>query len=274
MLRALRIVLAAAFFLGLNLFFLGFAESLGFLARMQFVPACLAFNLVSVGTVAAIGVIFVGMTLLAGRLYCSIFCPLGVFQDIVLWVRRRIVRKDFAYRPGRPVVRAVSAVLFAALLLCGVASLAGLIEPYSIYGRFATHLFEPLAAICANAAADLAARWGHPCILKTEIFVRGWAAFGVAAVSFVAITVLAAWRGRLFCNTVCPVGALLGLLTLAAKTPVKIRLDVARCVKCGMCAKACKAECIDVAGGKVDQSRCVRCFDCLGTCRKEALSWK
>lgn len=274
MLRALRIVLAAAFFLGLNLFFLGFAESLGFLARMQFVPACLAFNLASVGTVAAIGVIFVGMTLLAGRLYCSIFCPLGVFQDIVLWVRRRIVRKDFAYRPGRPVVRAVSAVLFAALLLCGVASLAGLIEPYSIYGRFATHLFEPLAAMCANAAADLAARWGHPCILKTEVFVRGWAAFGVAGVSFVAITVLAAWRGRLFCNTACPVGALLGLLTLASKTQIKIKLDAAKCAKCGLCAKACKAECIDVANGKVDQSRCVRCFDCLGTCRKEALSWK
>ena len=274
MLRALRIVLAAAFFLGLNLFFLGFAENLGFLARMQFVPACLAFNLASTGVVAAIGVIFACMTLLAGRLYCSIFCPLGVFQDIVLWVRRRIVRKDFAYRPGRPIVRAASAVLCAALLLGGGASLAGLTEPYSIYGRFATHLFEPLAAICANAAADLAARWGHPCILKTEIFVRGWAAFGVAGVSLVAITVLAAWRGRLFCNTACPVGALLGLLTLASKTQIKIKLDAAKCAKCGLCAKACKAECIDVANGKVDQSRCVRCFDCLGTCRKEALSWK
>ena len=272
MLRALRIVLAAAIFLGLNLFFLGFAESLGFLARMQFVPACLAFNLASVGTVAAIGMIFVGMTLLAGRLYCSVICPLGVFQDIVLWVRRRIVRKDFAYRPGRPVVRTVFAALFAVLLLCGGASLAGLIEPYSIYGRFATHLFEPLAVLCANAAADLAARWGHPCILKTEIFVRGWAAFGVAGVSLLAITVLAAWRGRLFCNTVCPVGAMLGLLTV--KAPIRIRLDATKCVKCGLCAKACKAECIDAANGIVDQSRCVRCFDCLGTCRKEALSWK
>ena len=138
MLRTLRIVLAAAVFVGLNLFFLGFAEGFGFLARMQFVPACLAFNLASIGLVVASGVIFVCMTLLAGRLYCSIFCPLGIFQDIVLWVRRRIVRKDFAYRPGRPVVRAVFAVLFTVLLLCGFASLAGLIEPYSIYGRFAT----------------------------------------------------------------------------------------------------------------------------------------
>ena len=265
MLSVLRIVAALAVFAGLNLFFFGFVECMGGLARIQFVPACLAFNFVVVGVVA-------GVTLLAGRLYCSVVCPLGIFQDVVLWVRRRFVRKEFACRPGRPVVRTVCAVLFAVLLLCGCASLAGLIEPYGVYGRFATHLFEPLAATCANMAADLAARWGHPCMLKSEVFVRGWAALGAAGASFLAITVLAAWRGRLFCNTVCPVGAVLGLLS--AKAPFKIRLDAAKCVKCGLCAKACKAECVDVANGTVDQSRCVRCFNCLGACKKEAISWK
>ncbi len=265
MLRVLRIVAALAVFAGLNLFFLGFAEGLGALAKVQFVPACLAANLAVVGALA-------GVTLLAGRLYCSVVCPLGVFQDIVLWARRRFGRKAFSFRPGRPLVRIASAVLFAALAFCGVASLAGIVEPYSAYGRFATHLFEPLAAACANAAADLCAKWGHPCMLRTETFVRGWAALGVAGVSFAALVAAAAWRGRLFCNTVCPVGAALGLLS--AKSPIRIRLDAAKCVKCGLCAKACKAECTDVASGKVDQSRCVRCFDCLGACRKGAMSWR
>ena len=265
MLRVLRIVVAMAVFIGFNLFFLGFAEGMGFLAQIQFVPACLAFNLLVVGAVA-------GVTLLVGRVYCSVVCPLGVFQDIVLRLRRLIVRKNFVYHPGHPALRAVFAVVFAVLALCGCAALAGLIEPYSVYGRYATHLFEPLAAMCANVVADLAARWGHPCMLKSEIFVRGWAALGVAGVLFVALTILAALRGRLFCNTVCPVGAVLGLLS--AKAPVRIRLDAEKCVKCGLCAKACKAECIDVANGKVDQSRCVRCFNCLGACKKEAMSWK
>ena len=265
MLRAIRIVAALAVFAGLNLFFLGFAEGTGCLARTQFVPACMAFNLVAVGAVAAV-------TLLAGRIYCSVVCPLGVFQDIVLWMRKLFVKANFSYSPGRIVVRAVCAAAFVVLALCGGAALAGVIEPYSVYGRFATHLFEPLAAVCANAVADLAARWGHPCMLKTEIFVRGWSAFGVAGVSFAALVVMAAWRGRLFCNTVCPVGAALGLLS--ARAPVRIRLDAAKCVKCGLCAKACKAECIDVANGTVDQSRCIRCFTCLGVCKKGALSWK
>ena len=265
MLRVLRIVLAAAVFVGLNLFFFGFAEGTGCLARIQFAPACLAFNLVAVGAVAAV-------TLLAGRVYCSVVCPLGIFQDIVLWLRKLFAKTNFSYRPGRIVVRAVCAAAFVALVLCGGAALAGLLEPYSVYGRFATHFFEPLAAMCANAAADLAAKWGHPCMLKTEIFVRGWAAFGVAGVSLVALAVVSAWRGRLFCNTVCPVGAVLGLL--AAKAPVRIRFDAAKCVKCGLCAKACKAECIDVANGKVDQSRCVRCLNCLVACKKGGMSWK
>ena len=265
MLRALRIVAALSVFAGINLFFLGFADGMGFLARMQFVPACLAFNVVTVVAVAA-------ATALAGRIYCSVACPLGILQDVALWIRRRLRRTAFAYRPGRPVLRAVSAAAFAVLLLCGLASLAGVIEPYGAYGRIATHLFEPLAAACANFAADLCMRWGHPCMMKSEIFVRGWAALGMAGVSLAALVAAAAWRGRLFCNTVCPVGALLGLLS--AKAAIRIRLDAAKCVKCGMCAKACKAECIDVTGGKVDQSRCVRCFDCIGTCKKGALAWK
>ena len=265
MLRIIRIVGAVSVFVGLNLFFFGFADGTG-LAQVQFVvPACLAFNVVVLGVVACV-------TLLAGRLYCSIVCPLGIFQDVVLWIRRRFRRTSFLFRAGRPVVRAVAAVLFAALLLCGAASLAGLVEPYSVYGRFATHLFEPLAAACNNYVADLCMRWGRPCMLKSEIFIRGWSALAVAGTSLAALMVVAALRGRLFCNTVCPVGAVLGLLS--AKAPVRIRLDVAKCVKCGLCAKACKAECIDVANGKVDQSRCVRCFTCIGTCKKGALSWK
>ena len=250
MLRILRILLAVSVFVGLNLFFLGFADGTGVLAQVQFVPACLAFNVVVLGVV-------VGVTLLAGRLYCSIVCPLGIFQDVVLWIRRRFRRTSFLFRAGRPVVRAVAAALFAALLLCGAASLA---------------VFEPLAAACNNYVADLCMRWGRPCMLKSEIFIRGWSALAVAGVSLAALTVVAALRGRLFCNTVCPAGAVLGLLSV--KAPVRIRLDAAKCVKCGLCAKACKAECIDVANGKVDQSRCVRCFTCIGTCKKGALSWK
>ena len=93
MLRAVRIVAALAVFVGINLFFLGFAEGMGILARIQFVPACLAFNLVALGVLVAV-------TAIAGRLYCSVICPLGILQDIALWMRRRFRNGIWIPRSG------------------------------------------------------------------------------------------------------------------------------------------------------------------------------
>jgi len=265
MLRMLRIVLALAFFAGLNLFFFGFAAGLGGLVRIQLVPALLAVNLVVLAVLAA-------LTCVLGRVYCSVLCPLGIFQDIVLWLRRRIRPVSFSSHPARVGVRATFAFVFAALLGGGCVSLAGILDPYSAYGRIATHLFEPLVASVANLVARAATEAGEPCMLVEPLMLRGCAALALAGVTFLALVVMAARRGRLFCNTVCPVGTLLGALSACA--PVKIRLDPAKCVKCGLCARRCKAECIDLTTGRVDQTRCVRCLDCLSTCRKGAITWR
>ena len=64
----------------ITLLFLDFTGTLhawfGFLAKIQFLPALLALNF---GVVAALIV----LTLLFGRVYCSVICPLGVMQDAV-----------------------------------------------------------------------------------------------------------------------------------------------------------------------------------------------
>ena len=265
MLRVLRIMVALAFFAAFNLFFLSFADAFGALAKVQLVPALLA------GNFAVVAIVLV-VTAVCGRIYCSTVCPLGVFQDIVLGLRRLVSRPAFVHHPPRPVLRLGFALAFAALVLAGCTSLAGAIDPYSLYGRFATHLFEPVAATLVNAVAAVAERLGHHVIMKQTLVLRGVAAFVFAAVAFVALVVVAAGRGRLFCNTVCPVGTLLAAVSL--RPLLGVRLDAAKCVKCGLCAKVCKAECIDVKAGAVDQSRCVRCFDCLATCKKGAIKWR
>lgn len=52
---------------------------------------------------------------------------------------------------------------------------------------------------------------------------------------------------------------------------VRLSIDAASCVSCGLCEKGCKAGAIDAKGKVVDNSRCVRCFNCLGTCGKGAV---
>ena len=86
MLRKIRLTLAVLVFVAVTALFLDFTGTihawLGWTAKVQFLPALLAVN---VGVVA----LLVLLTLLMGRVYCSVICPLGVFQDIVSWISGR-----------------------------------------------------------------------------------------------------------------------------------------------------------------------------------------
>ena len=89
MLRKIRLAAALLFFTMITLLFLDFTGTVhgwfGWMAKIQFLPAVLALN---VGVVIAL----VLLTLLLGRVYCSVICPLGVFQDIISWVSGKVRR--------------------------------------------------------------------------------------------------------------------------------------------------------------------------------------
>ena len=73
------------------------------------------------------------------------------------------------------------------------------------------------------------------------------------------------WKyGRLYCNTVCPVGTLLGLFSRYSLFKIAFNLDA--CTECGACERACKASCIDYKDKKLDFDRCVSCFNCIKSC--------
>lgn len=97
MLRKIRIVAATICFTLITLLFLDFTGTLhlwfGWLAKIQFLPAVLALN---VGVVAFLVI----LTLLFGRVYCSVICPLGVFQDIVSWISGKRKKNRFRYSPA------------------------------------------------------------------------------------------------------------------------------------------------------------------------------
>ena len=97
MLRKIRIVAATICFTLITLLFLDFTGTLhlwfGWLAKIQFLPAVVALN---VGVVAFLVI----LTLLFGRVYCSVICPLGVFQDIVSWISGKRKKNRFRYSPA------------------------------------------------------------------------------------------------------------------------------------------------------------------------------
>jgi ferredoxin len=84
----------------------------------------------------------------------------------------------------------------------------------------------------------------------------------------IVFLILVVWlsftRGRLYCNTVCPVGTFLGLVSKISL--FQIRLNPSTCTKCGLCERKCKGGCIETTTQRVEFSRCVGCFNCLEVC--------
>ena len=264
MLRNLRRVGGMALFVCVNLVFVGVGGGLGVLEKCQLVPALLAVNVAALVALAA-------ATLLFGRVYCSTLCPLGVFQDLVIGTARVFTKKHFAYAPAHTTLRYVLLALVGVAFAFGVAAVPALIDPYSLYGRIVTHLFQPLAYALNNAVAWIADRAGHPLVFRQDIFIRSVLASSVAFASLVGVVFLAAGWGRLYCNTVCPVGSLLAVLS---RRPLfRIAIDGDRCMGCGLCERVCKSSCIDAKARTVDVGRCVTCFDCLGVCRRGAIRY-
>ena len=241
MLRKIRIILATLFFLSVTALFVDSSgtvkEWLGWTAKMQFLPALLAMNIVAL-------VVLVALTLLVGRVYCSVICPLGVMQDVVSWIsgRRKKKKSRFSYSSEKRWLRYGILVVFVALLIAGLVPIAALIAPYSSYGRMVRSVVSPSLSPVAI----------------------------VAAVSFVVVAILAWIGGRTYCNTVCPVGTVLGFFSRFAL--FRPMIDTSKCNNCKLCSKKCKASCIDAKNHRIDYSRCVACMDCIDTCKHGAIS--
>lgn len=256
------------FFVAVTALFLDFTGTihawLGWMAKVQFLPALLAVN---IGVVA----LLVLLTLLVGRVYCSVICPLGVFQDIVSWIngRRKKKKYRFSYSPEVKWLRYGVFVLFIIALIAGVSSFVALLAPYSSYGRIATNLFAPVYRWGNNLLAYFAERADSYAFYETEVWLKSLPTFLIAAVTFVVLIVLAWRNGRTYCNTICPVGTVLGFFSrFSLFRPV---IDTEKCKNCSLCSRGCKAACIDYKNHRIDYSRCVACMDCIDTCKHDAL---
>ena len=270
-LRKIRRILAVLFFVAVTALFLDFTGSihawLGWTAKVQFLPALLALN---VGVV--VGLII--LTLLVGRVYCSVICPMGVMQDIISWLsgKRKKKQNRFSYSPEKKWLRYGVLGLFVIALVAGIGSLVALLAPYSSYGRIASNLLAPLYRWGNNLLALIAAHMDSYAFYQTDVWLKSLPTFIIAVVTFLIIAVLAWRNGRTYCNTICPVGTVLGFFSrFSLLRPV---IDTKACKNCSLCARRCKAACIDYKNHKIDYSRCVACMDCLDNCKHGALKLK
>lgn len=238
-LKYIRLVLAAIMLLGITALLLDstgvLRHWLGWMPKMQLLPAILGLN----GLVIAAVII---ITLVIGRFYCAVICPMGIFQDIFTWFHKIIFgkKRKFHYRKPATVLRYTVLALFVVAMLVGLNQIAVLIAPYSAYARMVTGIH-----------ASGTVQW-------------------VAIITLVVIGLLSFTMGRIWCNAICPVGSLLGLISKHSIFGIKIDAD--KCVGCRKCEHGCKSMCIDIDNKTVDGSRCVNCFNCIGECNQGAIT--
>lgn len=246
-------------------------QSFHVLAHLQLIPAIM-------NGMIGILVLLLLATLLFGRVYCSVLCPLGILQDAIYrfkkWfytARKQKKKLRTAYMKPQNILRYSLLGVLALGFVTGWTALVLWLDPYSNFGRIVTAAFKPVAAWINNLISSLLGQFGIYSVYHVEILYLNHflAIFGIG---LLILLVALVWRReRIWCNTVCPVGTLLGVVSRYSL--FRVRINESLCNHCKNCTSNCKSRCIDDTHFRVDNSRCVTCFNCLDKCKKGAIGY-
>ncbi len=269
-LRKIRITLATVTFICITWLFVDFTGTaqdcrwLTWLPKLQLLEALLAVNVVALLILAV-------MTLVFGRIYCSIICPLGIMQDIFGWLGKKVKKNRYTFSKALSWLRYTMLAIMIIAFVAGIGTVVQLLAPYSNFGRIATNILQPIYLAGNNVLAAIAEYYDTYVFYHSDIWLRSVASLVIATVMLVVLAILAWRNGRTYCNTICPVGTVLSFLSRFSL--FKIRFDADKCKNCSLCTRNCKSSCIDFKTHTVDYSRCVTCGDCVSSCKHGALHY-
>ncbi|MBI5508428.1 MAG: 4Fe-4S binding protein [Deltaproteobacteria bacterium] len=196
------------------------------------------------------------LTLVMGRFFCGWICPMGTLHHFFGWVGKlRRVPDRVKLNAPRPAytLKYYLLVGFLVAAVCGSAQI-GLLDPIAFIWRAFTTVVMPAADNTAYGVYQ-----------GTRHFSFG----GVIAILFIAALAMNLWIPRLYCRLLCPLGALLGLLSRFAL--FRLQKDPDKCKDCN----ACGADCQGAAEphGTLRVSECMLCLNCQGRCPRDGIRY-
>lgn len=276
-LKIIRVVISVIFLVLIASLFVDFRELIPTVWAdrvlfLQFGPSLIKF--ITVPAIVTAGFIVVLLlTALFGRVYCSVICPLGILQDIFSWIAKNMgLIKRYKFKKALNYLRYPLLALTLVFLLFGSIYVLNLLDPYSSFGRIFSDIIRPGIVVANNGLAGLLEKFNMYFLYRMNLHLITWRTVLIPCVSLVLIIWLSLYFGRLYCNTICPVGTVLGLLSRVSL--FKIKMDAATCTKCGKCSFACKSSCISIKTLQVDISRCVACYNCISVCPESSIKYE
>jgi MauM/NapG family ferredoxin protein len=228
----------------------------------------------------ALGGVTLLLALAAGRAWCGWLCPLGTILD---WTPARRPRRN---QPDIPSYwrQAKYLILFTIVLAAISGSMTLLVlDPITMLFRTVASVFMPAIKFIITAAETGLYHIGflQPAIEWFDRLVRGWILIDqpffwpnlVVVSVFAGVLALNAVRPRFWCRYLCPLGALLGLVSRVAF--IRYSLDEAKCTACRRCAVSCPTGAIDPERKfAASPAECTLCLDCMVACPTGAISFK
>lgn len=223
----------------------------------------------SIASLILLSILFFS-TLLFGRIYCSFLCPLGILQDLIIFVKNKISPNKFKYFKKFK-------IRYAILLISAVSAIGGfmiiisILDPYSLFGRIVSDFIRHIYILANNLTATI--------LESFDVFIIRYQRSNpfslisiLTASTFLTIIIAAsALKGRFWCYTICPVGTTLSLINKISLFQIKIN---SKCISCKKCEQSCKSTCIDIDNKKLDFEDCVACYNCIDVCPAEAIGYE
>jgi len=275
-LKKIRIIASLLFFIPTSLLFLNFIGIIpggfyDYVLFFQFIPSVIKF--VDILTFTSIGFLIVLITIIFfGRIYCSSICPLGTLQDIISNLSKKISGVSY-YSWSKDLKWLKYSILMVTVLSIPISGvfITGLLDPFSNFGRILTTLIRPLIILLNNLLAIFLESFDYYIIYPVDIKEISIAGFIFSIIILFTLLLMSYKKGRFFCNTICPVGALFGLISKVSIFKIKIKED--GCEGCGICETVCKAECINAETKEINFERCIVCFNCFRECPTSAINY-
>lgn len=194
-------------------------------------------------------------------------------MDCISWTSRKLNRrkKRYFYKKQNQILWYAILIVTLLLLISRNYNLTGYIDPFSNFGRITTHLVKPIWVFLNNLLTIFFKEFDYYGLKPYEFTRIAFYSLGFTSLFTILIVITTIKNGRWFCNVLCPVGALFGLISRFSC--FKIRLDNLKCIACGDCAAVCKSKCIDLKTLTVESDKCVNCFNCLKICSSSGITY-
>jgi polyferredoxin/formate hydrogenlyase subunit 6/NADH:ubiquinone oxidoreductase subunit I len=204
-------------------------------------------------------------TLILGRVFCGWICPLGALQQFVSWlfnIRRNKDRLDANRYKSVFQLKYIVLVVFLVMSAFGALQI-GLLDPICLLTRSIVTTVQPAVDVALPPEASfLTSAPGAP---EQRVFDGAWFV-GSLLLLLLGMTLVIP---RFFCRVLCPLGALLGVLSRFSFW--RIERDVTKCTDCDLCLRGCEGA--SDPQDALRKSECFVCFNCIDDCPEDALSF-